>query len=355
MGGTTGTFDRRAAGVASKGTRRRRSVEDLASSAATWRDGVQIAQTSLWCDAYRARDICFVSSADAVKPSKHGQVIATAGTLALLARRGGQAAPEEALSVPVSRPFTLGTVRLELFRNGHAIGSAGLWVSLAGDRRVAYAGAVCPQGGGLGGDADIRAADTLIIAAPYGTPEYRFPDTASTVERTIAFCRETSRAGVAVLLVRSAVKALDVAARLSEQNIEVWAPREIQHASRKLQVAGEDAPRIRRFTASSARSGRVLLWPLSKRDKLPALPTGSRMALVSGEAAAEGAVARAGADIGVCWSNCADYEGLIRYIDESGAGEVFVLGRHNELLAGVLDSSSRRVRPLGPPKQLALF
>ena len=330
-----------------------RKVED-SNATARWRDGVHISTTSVWCDAYRARDICFVSSADAVKPSRHGQVIATAETLALLSRSERRSQPESELSVPPSRPFTLGTVRLELYQTGHAIGSAGLWLS-SESGRVCYSGMVCPRGLGLAGPADTRAAEVLIIAAPYGRATYRFPDPEKAAADTIDFCTSVGESGVAVVLVSSAVKGLDVATHLAKAGLDVWGARQIHHAARRLARAGITLPPVRRFSKTSLKPGRTLVWPTALVDRLPPLPPGSRVALVSGEAVMPESVARVGAEVGFAWSNCADHDDLIEYIDATGAREVFLTGRHNEELARALDGRKRRVKPLGPPKQLSLL
>src|SRR5689334_22757699 len=78
-----------------------------------WRDGVHIIDTPLWCDARRAREACFVSSALIPEASRHRQVIATAETIALLPE-----ASRQSLAVTYGRPFTLGDARLELFPSG---------------------------------------------------------------------------------------------------------------------------------------------------------------------------------------------------------------------------------------------
>ena len=54
----------------------------------TWRDGVHLTGTPIWCDARRRRDVCFVSSADRVGRAGHGQLIGTPLTLALLGAAG---------------------------------------------------------------------------------------------------------------------------------------------------------------------------------------------------------------------------------------------------------------------------
>ena len=96
----------------------------------TWRDGVHLAGTPIWCDARRRRDVCFVSSADRVGSLGHGQLIGTPLTLAMVASKGGGH-----LAVPVRRPFTLGTLRLELMPSGRGRGAAALHVDM-GERTV---------------------------------------------------------------------------------------------------------------------------------------------------------------------------------------------------------------------------
>src|SRR5262245_47485879 len=115
-----------------------RSVAEGRSTApVTWRDGVHLTGTPVWCDARRRRDVCFVSSADRVGRAGHGQLIATPLTLALLDARGGGH-----LGVPLHRRFTLGTLRLELLASGRGAGAAALHVDAASGPRVLYAGAI---------------------------------------------------------------------------------------------------------------------------------------------------------------------------------------------------------------------
>src|SRR5579859_7328899 len=96
----------------------RRAKQQVAS--VTWRDGVHLTGTPIWCDARRRRDVCFVSSADRVTAG-HGQLIATPETLAIAKRRAREAGH---LAVPLHRPFTLGTLRLELISSARGPGAA---------------------------------------------------------------------------------------------------------------------------------------------------------------------------------------------------------------------------------------
>src|SRR5262249_23492712 len=146
-----------------------RASPAASSGPVMWRDGVHVVGTPIWCDARRARDVCFVSSADAIGRVGHGQLIATLATLAQLGAGKGTH-----LSVPYRRPFRLGTVRLELVPSGHALGSASLWID-AGGAKTFVAGAIATGGAGLGEPAELRTCETLVVAAPYGAPGETFP------------------------------------------------------------------------------------------------------------------------------------------------------------------------------------
>ncbi len=324
-----------------------------------WRGGVHIGGTEIWCDARRAREVCFVSCAHAVEASRHGQLIATQLTLDLLSRADAKFQPISQLSVPYGRPFTLGTKRVELLRSGHSIGSASLLINVDG-HRVLYAGAVNPAGGGLGGEADVRACDTLVINAHYGQRGLSFDPVHQVCEAVSAFVHEVhDKGGLAILLVSSASKGLDVAERLSRGKIHVIAHRGIHHAAQRIRARVE-LPKIRRWSGKPPRTRgpvRALLWPLHLRaalDKLP-LPEHSNVAVVSGAATELDAHQRYRADALFAWSNAADHKALVDYVDTCGATNVYVTGRCARTFAPSLERKGRRASALGPPIQLSLF
>ncbi len=305
-----------------------------------WRDGVHVTGTPVWCDARRARDVCFVSHAYAAESLRHGQLIATRTTLALIARASRRSQPESQLAVPYARPFTLGSLRFELFASGHAAGAAALSIE-GGERRVVYAGAVNPHGGGLGGPADARPCDVLIIDAHYGHPRFSFPDVADARRDTLAFADATS-----IIVVTSPTKGADVAAALADAGRPVRAHRAIHHAGQRLRADGWTLPPMRRWDGR-VRDGEVLLW----LDGVALPDRGSaRVALVSGDAVDDDRVRAVEADAGFAWSNRADYGELVAYARASGATELFVTGRHAEAFAHAMDGHA-----LGPVRQLQLF
>jgi putative mRNA 3-end processing factor len=320
---------------------RRRAQPAPATEPVVWRDGVHVAGTPIWCDARRARDLCFVSAADRVGRAGHGQLIATAATLAQLG-----AAPGPHLAVPYRRPFTLGTLRLELMPSGHALGAAALLVD-RGDRRVLCAGVVAP-GGGLGEPGEVRRCDILVVAAPYGTERHIFPPVDEAAAAALDDARSALAAGAPVAwLVSSASKGLDAAARAVAAGLEVSAHRSIHHAARRLAAAGLAVPPLAR-----ARPHGLVLWPVRERARLAAALPAARVVLISGLACEPEQVTALGADAAYPWSNAADRGRLLALIAATGAARVYLTGRSAEAVAHALGAPAR---VLAAPRQLGLF
>ena len=357
---------------------RRAGRQTAPIAAVTWRDGVHLTGTPIWCDARRRRDVCFVSSADRVGRAGHHQLIGSPLTLALLGARGGGH-----LGVPLHRRFTLGTVRLELVASGRGPGAAALHVDHDG-KRVLYAGAVRPLRGPRAGEAievaEVRTSHAVVVAAPYGAEHQRFPPLGDAIAQTLDWVRaQLATARRPVLFVDTALDGLEVAACLHAAGIALSGARAIRDLARRAgELAGtgvtieehsNPARAVRdRYPISgtaisslASRSGelvitspgrepRAVVWLDSDRGGL-ARALADRpfaTALVSGRAL-EG---RGTCDAAFAWANAADREQLLEWIEATSAREVFVTGAFAEAIAGVLGP---RARIIGPPHQMTLF
>jgi len=300
----------------------------------TWRDGVHLTGTPIWCDARRRRDICFVSSADRVGRTGHGQLIGTPITLALLSARG-----EGHLAVPLRQRFTLGTLRLELIASGRGLGAAALHVDAVG-RTVLYAGAVRTTASGVHEAAEVRACDALVIEAPLAEGDLLGPldDVAGGV---IEWTRAQLAAGKpTVLVVDSALDGIEVAARLLAEGVPVAGSKSLRDAV--THIAGLAAvPAIR----APGKEPAVVIRVDGDRTKLGG---GEARALVSIRAGAE----LAGWAARFAWPFVADRRQLLGWIEQSRARDVFVTGAGADAIAKTLGP---RARVIGPPRQMALF
>ena len=304
----------------------------------TWRDGVHLTGTPLWCDARRRRDICFVSSADRLARAGHGQLIGTPLTLALLAAKD-----DGHLAVPVRQRFTLGTLRLELIPSGRGLGAAALHVDLGG-RTALYAGAVRTARGGAGDPAEVRACDAVVVAAPFGEPHHVFPKLPGVIEQTMAWAAaELAQDRRPVLFVDTVIDGLEIALALARHDLAVSAGRPIRDAALR---ATTQLPPI----STPGREPRAAIWLDGDHGGLVKALTGKRFAtaLVSGRAL-ESAT---GYDAGFVWPSAADHAQLLAWIESSSAREVFVTGPCADAIVLAIGG---RARVVGPPRQMALF
>ena len=294
----------------------------------SWRDGVHLSGTQIWCDARRRRDVCFVSSAIGVARAGHGQLIATPTTLALIgAKQGGH------LAVPVHRPFTLGTHRLELIPAGRGLGSAALHLDLGG-RTVLYAGAVRtvnPQEA-----AEVRACDAVVVAAPAGEPHHRFERVDIVHGKLVEWLTSTQRAGkLPVLVVDNILDGLEVAGRL-ERDFIVAGTRALRDAAAIVDASIQAIPPRER-----APERMVVLRVESDRIR----PANSAVMIVSARAIDA-------PDQGFAWPFVAGRDELLAWIEQTRAKDVLVTGACAEAIVKALGP---RARVLGPPQQMALF
>jgi putative mRNA 3-end processing factor len=303
-----------------------------------WRDGVHLAGTPLWCDARRARGVCFLSSADKHEVRGAKQIIATEVTLALLGLR-------RSLAVPYWRPFSLGTVRLELIPSGAAVGAASLSVDVGGPR-IVYAGAVDPIGGRVADAAEVRTCDTLVIEARYGHPRFRFPPAATVLEEVAAWVQRALADGRTPVLLAAPVATGPTLLGLLGERHTVGGHRRFVEMARRLRKLGHALPAV-------APRGEVLLWPIGAAPPPPPpRARNPRVALVSGLAQEPGAAARLGAEALFPLGEQADHEALLGYVERTRASRVHVLGAGASELASVLGARAAR---LGPAEQLTLI
>jgi hypothetical protein len=323
----------------------------------SWRDGVHLTDTSIWCDARRRRDVCFVSSADRVGRTGHGQLIGTPLTLALLGIADGN------LAVPLRQRFTLGTLRLELIASGRGPGAAALFVDpQTKGKKVLYAGPVRPYDGTRVTAADVRACDVLVVDAPFGATKRKFPALDGVIDKTLVWVRQQlAAARRPVLLVDTALDGLEVASVLAAEGFALAGAKPIRDAAARMgTTSGQSVLRKKTTNGTSGRSAknvpaiappsrelRPTIWLDAHRDA-PAIVTDHphATALISGRPLGDAT------EIAFAWPSAADRPSLLAWIEGTKAKEIFVTGA---CAAQIVDALGDKARVLGPPEQLTLF
>lgn len=280
-----------------------------------------------------------MSSADRIAKVGHGQLIGTPTTLALVGLRHRDGAAGH-LAVPVRRPFTLGTLRLELIPSGRSLGAAALHVDARG-KTVLYAGPVRMEAAASGWDAaEVRPSDAVVVAAPFGEVHHVFPSVDEVADRLISWARRQLAADrTPVIVVDTPLDALEVARRI-EGDVAVTGSAKVRAAAQRVATL-ESVPAIR----APGKSPAALICAEGERGALPAKAV---RALVSARA-----IDAPSTEVEpFAWPFVAGREQLLTWIEQTRARRVFVTGACAEAIVGVLGDKAQL---LGPPHQMPLF
>jgi hypothetical protein len=363
------------------------------SGPVSYRDGVHIEVAdgqSLWCDAARQRELCFIASAaglgqlhlsDALLCSERSFRLHT--ELAALAERV-VVKPPSLLMSPTGRPFQLGAARIELFPSGQLPGAAALWLRTARGVEIVYAGAPNPAPRQTAEAMQVRAAETLIVHAPLALQSTPLPTRDEALHLLKAqIAAVQSDAAVCVVLCSALSAAPEIVHALRTEPLPpAPAPRpalsahaqilRICTAYRRIGALPDhlpaDAPSLRRHGGPVAPGG-VLLWPLSAG--VGALSTvakatpggrGLRIVLCSGAALLPGFVPKLSGQLAekglslhsvVPFPDAIDQPGLLRLVRDTGCRRVFLTAGGSAELSAALAPTV--CLSLGPPSQLPLF
>jgi putative mRNA 3-end processing factor len=314
--------------------------------------GMRLRGTHLYLDATQATGLAFVSHAHSDHAARHQRIIATAPTLRLLEHRLGKL--PSSLPVPLGRPFTLDGIDLELVSAGHILGSAQIRMTWKG-RCVGYTGDLNTARGLTAEPAGIAFCDVLVIESTFGLPKYRFPPRDETCAAVLDFARKALEAGATPILFGYTLgKAQEAIKLLADGGLPVAAHSTIAEIAGLYGELGCPLP-CRRFDGE-VRPGEALVFPthLTRSRALDKIGP-ARTAILTGWALDPGTRYRFGTDTAFPLSDHVDFDGLVRYVRQSGAKKVLTVHGFTKELAACLRDQGFDAQPLKTPRQLELF
>lgn len=340
--------------------RARSRRENAAPPPVSYRDGVQLGGAGgiVWCDAGRARGLDFVSHALLAPRARHGKLLMTAGTRALLSATTS-ALPGEVLVTPFGRPFSLGGLRLELFPSGHLPGASSLLFTEATGRRIAYAGDVNPVRS-LGEGGEVRGAEVLVVSAPLAHVTAALPPRETVLAQLVERVKRTLELGKhPVVLAPPLGTAQEAMAALVSAGLRVRAHARIHDYALAYPSLGIPLPPPARWNGRLL-DGETLFFPIDQRAAATLARIDNRVTIALTGLALDGdSAARLGADHALPLSDHADFDALAEYVEQTGASAVYLTrGFSDPVRQRFHDRTGlRRVRfeALGPPRQMELF
>lgn len=316
-----------------------------------WDDGLKLSKADLAIDFRRRQARAFISHAHTDHMARHQYALCTPETAALYQFRLGKRPVRE---MPYRRPIDWGGLRLTAYPAGHCLGSAML-LAEDGDQSLLYTGdfklekpATCEQ-------AELCAADLLVIESTYGSPEYRFPPRQEVLGELFEEVRRTlERDAVPVIVAYALGKAQEVTRLLTAEGFAVVAHEQVHRISRIYESFGVDLGQHAVY-----RGGRE---PLSENAVLVVPPGARRLETsrrqvrfaVTGWARDERAKYRLRVDHAVALSDHADYDDLMAAVARVNPRKVF--STHGpKSFVDRLREAGFDAHPLGRPTQRRLF
>lgn len=303
--------------------------------------GVYLPELDLWLDSTRKRQSSVISHAHSDHTARHSRPVITANTHLLLRDYLGKSDP---IVLPYGEPLDTPTHSITLYPAGHCLGSAQtLVVSKRTGHRLLYTGDIKTRPSPTNEPHETVQADTLVIEATYGRPEYVFPSqeqTLSTATRTLRAWLERGERPVA--LGWRLGKAQEMLHHLLTDGFDVVAEPGIYRAVEAYREAGVEFPGNVSAFDGHWPEGAVALFPPGRSIRVLREYRNMRTMELTGWAASNGhQFWRRPADASLPFSDHADFNDLLAYVEAVNPSRVYTVYGFPEFAA--------RLRSMGYP------
>lgn len=319
--------------------------------------GIQLPEVDLWLDPPFSVERAFVSHAHSDHVGRHKLTICTELTRLLIEHRIGSSKNRRFILPRLLEPLDLGDFVLVLLPAGHVVGSAMLHLTRKSDgATLLYTGDFKLRKGLTTEQAELRAADTLILETTFGLPRYRFPPTADVARRMREFVNTTiSEGGLPVLMGYSLGKAQEILAALGASPHPVMVHDSIARITALVREHLPELPVHRALDASSAAGHALVLPPHVTRSEALLDVAHVRTAMVSGWALDASARYRYGVDEVFPLSDHADYPELLETVERVQPRLIYTVHGYTREFAADLRRRGSDARALGREEQLEMM
>lgn len=313
--------------------------------------GIRLAGSELWLDAERKVPFSYVSHGHADHLKAHSRIIATPPTVRFFQQRQHEVS---ATPVEYRQPFELDGFTIELFPSGHILGSSMIRIERDGVSLL-YTGDFKLRAGETAEAIEIPQADVLIMECTFGRPEYRFLDRHTLIQKLVHFVEETLLWGsVPAVLAYSLGKGQEAMKLLGDHGFRVTVWPAMWELALIYQEFGIEFNNCTPWSYEMPRGQVLVIPPQALRYRsVRAIPR-LRTLLLSGWAADPAAKYRYGADEALPFSDHADFEELIQFVQAVQPKQVFTTHGFSDF-ARHLRAAGFAAQALGEESQLSLL
>ena len=289
----------------------------------TYNNGLEIEGLDLKLDAHRKAEYSFVSHAHTDHIASHKKILATPETILFFKQRYKRVT---ARALQFNQKTKIGEFEVELYPAGHILGCAQILLERQG-RRIVYTGDFKLQRGATTPPAEIVKSDILIMESTFGQPHYVFPERETAIDQLINFVQKCLLSNqTPIILAYSLGKSQEAIKELGDFGFDIYAEQTVYKYCSLYQDCGVQFHNLHPLPVEDFR-GKVLVFPpyFRKYKSLIKMIYPRRICFLSGWGMDNNSHYRVGADVTVPLSDHADYNDLIRYVEESAPQKVYTL------------------------------
>ena len=288
--------------------------------------GLRVEGTSLWLDATRSRDRCFVSHAHSDHAIRHRRIIASPQTARLYQHRLGRITAE---THAYHASFDVDGAACRLLPAGHILGSSQILIEHDG-QRIVYTGDCRVRESLTAEPISVEPCDVLVMECTFGRPHYVFPEPAEVARRLCRFVDGAWDEGrTPVLLAYALGKSQEAMKLLGDRGYVCIVADPIYHIAK---IYEEFGVRFGRFElldpgldAEGAHGKVVILPPHLNRSQILDDLGPCRTAMLTGWAMDRNCRYRYRVDEAIPLSDHADFQELLSLVRQAGPKKVYTV------------------------------
>ena len=302
--------------------------------------GIFLPELDLWLDSRRRRESSLISHAHSDHTSRHSRPVITPNTGLLLADYLKNTEP---VVLPYGETLETPSYTLTLYPAGHCLGSAQALVqSKITGERLLYTGDLKTRPSPTNEALRPVECDVLVIESTYGRPDYVFPPQEQVLASAFGVLRGwLARGERPVVQGWRLGKAQEILHYLLAEGFSVAVEESVYRAVEAYQQAGVEFPGPVELFNGHWPEGAVALFPPGSRSKVLRDYRGKRTMELTGWAASDNRRWRSWADASFPYSDHADYNELLDYVETVKPRQIYTVFGFPEL--------SAKLRSMGYP------
>ena len=289
--------------------------------------GIYLPTLDLWLDSKRRQPVGYISHAHADHTAAHKKPILTLATAILLRKLLRRSEP---LTLEYGEEYHTPSYSLTLYPSGHCLGSALALVQCkATGQRILYTGDFRVKSNPTAEPLATVPCDVLIMESTYGRKDYVFPPQEEVLKDFFDSVFDwTEAGGVPVVLAYRMGKTQELLHHLLSRGYKVALEEGAYEVTRSYEEAGAEFPYSQEYRVfdGTVRDGEALIFPSGRRTKETLSGIRNKQYFgMSGWALNGHREYWLGADVSYPFSDHADYEELLAYVEAVGAKEVYTV------------------------------